>query len=133
MAKKKYLFRQERKFNGDVTMATATYECEESEAQAIVAVLEGKISVLVEDVALSSAPDASNTVTTGLPIENIVLSHSNAKSKYFGAYNKPMLFKQSTSVVELQQLFKLHKPFTDAYETEFPDKVIPRVSHMGAL
>jgi len=133
MAKKTYLVKQERKFNGDVTVATFSYECEETEIQAIVTLLEGKITVLVEDTTLSSAADASNVVTGGLPIDSIALVHSEAKTKYVGAYNKPILFKSTTSVVDLQNAFLLHKPFTGAYETEKPDAVYPKVGNIGQL
>ncbi|BFU77181.1 hypothetical protein ALC152_03960 [Arcobacter sp. 15-2] len=133
MAKKTYLIKQERKFNGDVTVASASYECDEAEISGLVALLEGVVTVMEENLSLSSAEGASNVVTGGLPIDSVSLVHSEAKTKYFGAYNKPLLFKATTSVTELQNLFKTHKPFSGAYETEAPDNVFPKVSHMGAL
>jgi hypothetical protein len=133
MAKKTWLVKQERKFNGDVTVASFQYECEEAEIQAIVAVMEGKITVLEENVTLSSADDASNVVTGGLPIDRISMVHSEAKTKTLGAYNRPILFKSTTSVVELQNLFSQHKPFSGAYETEKPDAVYPTVGNIGNL
>ena len=133
MAKKVYLVKQKRKFNGDVSVASFTYECEEAEIQAIVAQLEGVITVLVEDVALSSAEGATDVVTGGLPITSISMVHSEAKTKFVGAYDKPLLFKTTTSVVELQNLFKTHKPFSGAYATETPDNVYPKIGSMGAL
>jgi len=131
--KKKYLIRQKRKFNGDVTNASCTYECTEAEIQALVPLLEGVITVMEENTALSSAEGASDVVTGGLPISSISMVHSEAKSKFFGAYDKPILFKATVSVVELQNIFKTHQPFSGAYETEKPDNVFPKVSHMGAL
>jgi len=132
MAKKKYLLRQERKFNGDVTVASTTYECEEAEIQGIVDKLEGIVTVLEENVSLGNGA-TNNEVTGGLPIDSISMVHSEAKTKNFGAYGKPLLFKSTTSVVELQNLFKLHKPFTGAYDTEQPDAVYPRVGNIGNL
>ena len=132
MAKKKFVIKQERKFNNDSTVATATYECEESEVTAIVQKLEGIVTVLEENVGLGNGAE-NNTVTTGLPIDGISMVHSEAKTKFFGAYGKPLLFKATTSVLELQELFKLHKPFTGAYETEKPDAVYPKVGNIGKL
>jgi hypothetical protein len=134
MAKKLRLFIQERKFNGDVTKASVYYSCEDAEAQAIVDMSEGVIKVMVEDTAMSSAEGASNAVTGGLPINNIAMVHSESKSKYFGPYgDTPWLFKTTTSVVELQNQFKLHTPYSGTYATEKPDNAFASMSHMGAL
>jgi hypothetical protein len=134
MAKKLRQFIQERKFNNDVTKASVYYECEDVEAQWIVDNSEGIVKVMVEDTAMSSPAEASNLVTGGLPVGNISMVHSESKTKYFGPYgDKPWLFKATVSVVDLQAQFKLHKPFTGAYEAEKPDNAFPKVSHMGAL
>lgn len=133
MAKKKYTIKQERKFNGEVTFASGTYECEETDVQAIVAKLEGVITVLEENVTLSSPEGASNIVTGGLVIDGISMVHSEAKTQYFGAYKKPFIFKSSVSVTELQNMFKLHKPFTGAFASDLPDRVVPKIGNIGSL
>lgn len=132
MAKKLYVFQQERKFNGETTYGYIRYVCEKEEAAAIVAASDGKISVLEENTELSSAADASTTVTGGLPIDGISMVHSQAKTAYFGG-RKPWLFKIATTAVDLQNMFKNHKPFSGAYENEKPDNCYPKLSHMGAL
>lgn len=133
MARKKYLIRQERKFNGDVTRASLTYECEEAEVSAIVAKLEGVITVMEENVALSSAEGATNLITGGLVIDSVAMVHSEAKTKYFGAYDKPFVFKATTSITELQAMFELHKPFTGASIAEKPDVAYPKLGNIGQL
>jgi len=130
---KTYLVKQERKFNGETTTASFSYTCEESEISALVPLLDGKITVLVEDTTLSSAEDASTTVTGGIPIDSISMVHSEAKTKFIGAYDKPILFKITTSVVDIQNLLKTHKPFAGAYATEVPDNVYPKIGSMGNL
>lgn len=127
-----YKVQQVRKFNGEVTKTSFDYECEQAEMQAIVDKLEGVITVFESNVTLSSPAEATNVVTGGLPIESISMVHSEAKTQYLSGY-RPVLFKSTTTVVELQNLFKTHKPFSGSFETENPDNVYPRVSHMGAL
>ena len=133
MAKKKYVIKQQRKFNGDVSTATVVYECDETEIAAILALMEGKLTVLEENITLSSPDTQSDIVTNALCIDNVVLVHSEAKSKYFGAYGKPILFKASTSVTALQALFETHKPYTGSFATEFPDFAKPNVGNIGNL
>jgi hypothetical protein len=133
MAKKTYVIKQQRKFNGDVTVATITYECDEAEIAGFLSLLDGKLTVLVEDVTLSSPEAQSDVVTGGLPIESIAMVHSEAKTKYVGAYNRAMLFKATTSVVELQNLLKTHKPFGGTFAAELPDAVYPKVSDFSKL
>lgn len=127
MAKKKYLLKQEIKYNGDVSSNTFTYECEETEVTQIVEKLAGVVSVFEENVTLSSPDATSNVVTIGLPIDYITMSHSEAKSKFFSGY-RPIVFKDTVKVTELQAMFKLHKPFTGAYEAEYPDNAIPKLA-----
>lgn len=133
MAKKTYLVKQQRKFNGDVTVASFTYECDEAEIAGFLALLEGKLTVLVEDVTLSSPDGASDVVTGGNPVESIALVHSEAKTKYIGAYNRPILFKATASTQEIQALLKTHKPFGGTFATEFPDAVYPKSSDFSKL
>jgi len=124
---KAYLVKQEIKYNGDVSNNTFTYNCEEVEIQGIIAKLAGVITVFESNVTLSSAPEASNVVTTGLPIDYISMSHSEAKSVYFSGF-KPIVFKDTVKVTDLQDLFKLHKPFKGAYEAEHPDNALPKLA-----
>lgn len=131
--KKLYKFIQERKFNGDLSRATFEVNCTAEQAQAIKDKLAGRITVMVADDTLSDAPEVSDVVAGGLPIESISMVHSEAKSQWISAYGKAILFKDTVSVVELQNMFKLHEPFTGAYATEKPDNVFPKVSHMGNL
>jgi hypothetical protein len=133
MAKRKFRLEQEVKFNGVVSKIVGSYECEEAEIQAIIEKLGGVVTVMEENTTLSSPAETSNLVTGGLPIESIWMSHSDAKSKVFGSYGKPFLFKETVGVVELQQLFKLHKPFSGAYEAEVPDSVKPVIGNMADL
>lgn len=133
MADKLYLVKQERKFNGDVTTASFTVKCDTTQIEAIVSKLAGVITVYEQNTGLSSAEDASNLVVGGLPIDSISMVHSEAKTVYVGAYNKPILFKENVSVTELQTLFKAHTPFGSAFATEHPDNVYPRIGSMGNL
>lgn len=130
---KTYLIRQERKFNGETTVASITYTCDEAQLQAIIAAMEGKITVLEENVTLSSPAEASPVITGGLVIDNISMIHSEAKTKYFGAYNKPIVFKSSTSVTELQNMFNLHTPFGEKFAGEKPDNSYPKMGNIGNL
>lgn len=133
MAKKNYLIRQQRKFNGDVTVASANYECEETQIGAFVSKLAGVVTVMEENLTLSSPDGASDVVTEGLVIDSISLVHSEAKTKFIGAYNKPLVFKSTTSVNELQTLLKTHKPFSGAFDTATPDEVYPKIGSWGNL
>ena len=133
MAKKVFKISQQRKFNSDVTYASANYECDDTEIAQIVEKLDGIITVFEENTALSSPEGASDLITGGLVIDSVAMVHSEAKTKSFGAYNKPLVFKSTVSVTELQAMFKLHKPFTGAYEAQHPDKVYPRIGNIGNL
>ena len=133
MAKKNYLIRQQRKFNGDVTVASANYECEETQIGAFVSKLAGVVTVMEENLTLSSPDGASDVVTEGLVIDSISLVHSEAKTKFIGAYNKPLVFKSTTSVNELQTLLKTHKPFSGAFDNATPDEVYPKIGSWGNL
>ena len=127
MAKKSFLVKQRIKYNGDISQNTFTYECEETEIQAIVGKLAGVVTVFEENVTLSSAEGASDVVTTGLPIDYISMSHSEAKSVYFSGF-KPIVFKDTVKVTDLQEMFKLHKPFKGAYESQKPDNALPKLA-----
>lgn len=127
MAKKAYLTKQEIKYNGDVQTSSFTYVCEETEIQAIVDKMQGVVTVFEENVTLSSAEGASNVVTTGLPISSVSMVHSEAKTVFFSGF-KPIIFKDTVKVTELQDMFKLHKPFKGAYEAEKPDNAFPKLA-----
>ena len=133
MAKKAYLVRQSRKFNGKTTSVTFTYECEETEISSVVAKLDGVIKVFEENLTLSSAAGTPDVVTGGLPIDSVSFVHSEAKTEYIGAYGKPILFKASASVTELRDMFKLHKPFNGTFATETPDEVYLKLGTFADL
>lgn len=133
MAKKAYLVRQTRKFNGKVTSISFTYECDATEIASLVAKLEGVVKVFEENITLSSADGASDVVTGGLPIDSISFVHSEAKTEYIGAYGKPILFKASASVTELRDMFKMHKPFNGAFVASTPDEVYLKLGTFGDL
>lgn len=133
MAKKTYKVTQKVKFNGNVSSISFNYECDETEIAALVAKLAGVVTVFEENISLSSPAGASDLVTGGLPVQSISFVHSEAKTVYVGAYQKPILFKDSVSVTELRAMLKLHKPFDGAYSTEFPDEVYPKLGTFGDL
>lgn len=133
MAKKLYKVSQRRKFNGEVSYASVTYECDPSEIEAVIGKLAGVITVYEENTTLSSAEGATDVITGGLVIDQISMVHSEAKSKSFGAFNKPLVFDSAVSVMDLQAMFLLHKPFTGAYSEEKPDRVYPRIGNIASL
>lgn len=127
MAKKAYRVVQTYKYAGEQRTVTLTYECEEAELTAIVGLLEGKVQVFEENVTLSSPDTQSEVITGGIPIKNVAMSHSGAKTKYFGAYNRSIIFKSSTSFVAIQAAFELHKPYDAPFDTEKPDRAYPQM------
>ncbi len=133
MAKKTYKVTQKVKFNGNVSSISFNYECDETEIAGLVSKLAGVVTVFEENISLSSPAGASDLVTGGLPVQSISFVHSEAKTVYVGAYQKPILFKDSVSVTELRSMLKLHKPFDGAYSTELPDEVYPKLGTFGDL
>lgn len=125
--KKKWKVSQRYKYMSEVRTVTLNYECTEAELQAIIAVLEGVITVYEENVTLSSPAETSETITGGLPVVSVSMIHSEAKTQYFGGFGKSLIFKPTTSMVEIQNMFKLHTPFDGAYAAEKPDKVFPKM------
>ncbi len=130
MAKKDYILKQETKKNDVVLIATAYYACDESEMAEIVPLLEGKVTVFTEDASLSSADDKSTTVTNSTDIDQVIMSHSQDKTAYFGAYGKPLRFDSSKSATEIANMFKAHKPFINK-TAEKPEKVLVKLAVAG--
>jgi hypothetical protein len=136
MAKKTYLIKQQVEILGKPYYASSTVEMEPADIAAVVAQMDGQVKVLVEDTTLSTAEGVSKTVdTTNLIVDTVVSSMDKKGSQkaYFGPYDKKFVFKPSASVVGLQTIFKLHKPFIDADVSKFPDIVIVRTGDITEL
>ena len=127
MAKKEYNIKQERKFNNEVSKAYLSVTCEETEIQGFLDKLDGVLTVFEQNVSLSSVPEASNVVTGGLCVTSVSMAHDAAKTVSIYS-SRPMLFKSTVSVAELQASLMLWKPFNGAYETETPTKVYPKIA-----
>ncbi len=125
--RKQWKLTQTYKYMGEVRNVTLNYSCTEAELSAIIAALEGKITVYEENVTLSSPAETNEAITGGLPIASVSMVHSEAKTQFFGGYGKSLIFKSTTNMVEIQNMFKLHSPFDGAYIAEKPDKVFPKM------
>lgn len=99
--------------NGELIKSTMEYDCESTEMSALVSKMDGKVKVLEENATLSTGDSVSSSInsTSAVYVENIVMTHPDAKTKFVGAYGKPLVFKTGTTSKDLAQSFLTHKPF----------------------
>lgn len=126
MAKRKFKVTQRGEYLGKPFTVGFTLLGTDDNVTAFVGKLAGAIEVYEQNTSLSTPEGTSLTVTTGRPIEYIKMVKKGCQTAYISG-NNPMVFKDSVSSVEIQEMCKLFEPFVG------PDEVALNFKPTSAL